>query len=50
MRGSAEYISKRSVYTVGKIRTFARQQKHDRFGKLYQYEDCDEEEMSESHA
>ena len=45
LRGSAKEIAKRSSLSVVKIRQYAAHKKMDRFGKLYQYEECDETEF-----
>lgn len=47
LRGTAKEIAKRSSMNASTIRQYAANEKEDRFGKKYKYEDCDESELEE---
>lgn len=47
LRGTAKEIAQRSTMEASTIRHYASFEKVDRFGKLYKYENCDEDELGE---
>lgn len=47
LRGTAKEIEKRTFMNASTIRHYAKLGKKDKYGKLFRYEDCDEEGIEE---